>query len=141
MFSVSGLLRKKAERAKCAAQMRTLAVALGAYTQENKQWPQPPMSSLGSNEEKFWRWWFEVFEQPPYGIKRETWVCPTVLRESGITKTEDITKGSYLPTFFDANPRTPYQWGNQPWLVEVGSHEHAVKQGGSVTKLAGFADN
>ena len=66
MFSVSGLLRKKAERAKCAAQMRTLAVALGAYTQENKQWPQPPMSSLGSNEEKFWRWWFEVFEQPPY---------------------------------------------------------------------------
>lgn len=121
MFPLTGMLRKRAAKVKCVSNLKTLGVALNVYIQENSMWPQVPATAMTS-QEKMWEWWMKTFEQKPYEISRKTWVCPSVLAVSGITKDEDIKMGSYAPTMFDSSSASlPYQW-QQPWLVEDGDH-------------------
>ena len=118
-FPVYGLIRRKAEVAACAANMKTLFSALQVYTTDKGHWPQPPASALG-DEDKFWDFWIAVLAE--YGITEETWMCPTYKR---LSKEDDISKrkATYLPAGFDAvSALTPYRWGNQPWLIEIGDH-------------------
>jgi prepilin-type N-terminal cleavage/methylation domain-containing protein len=118
-FPVYGLIRRKAEAAACAANMKSLFSALQMHTTDKGYWPQPPASALG-NEDDFWNFWITVLAE--YDVTEETWMCPTYKRLSA----EDDSskrKATYLPTGFDAvSPLTPYRWGNQPWLVEIGDH-------------------
>ncbi len=140
---LSKMMRKRAERVKCMSQMTNLGVALGVYTTDNGHWPQIPVAFL-EDEEKFWKFWLGILEPPPYQISREMWLCPTVKREAGITRTEDITFGTYGPTLFDAGKSTPWKFGNQPWLMETGSHHrenggaHMLMPDGSIIEGAVF---
>lgn len=118
-FPVYGLIRRKAETAACAANMKSLFAGLQIYTTEKGHWPQPPASALG-DEDKFWDFWMTVLAE--YDITEETWMCPTYRRLSSEADLEK-RKATYLPTGFDAvNALTPYRWGNQPWLMEIGDH-------------------
>ena len=69
---------------------------------------------------------------------------PLATREAGITRTEDITYGTYGPTLFDAGKSTPWKFGNQPWLIETGSHHrenggpHMLMPDGSIIEGAAF---
>lgn len=118
-FSVYGLIRRKAEAAACAANMKSLFSALQVYTTDKGHWPQPPASALG-DEDKFWNFWITVLAE--YDVTEETWMCPTYKRLSS-EKDSRKRKATYLPTGFDkVNALTPYRWSNQPWLVEIGDH-------------------
>lgn len=118
MFTLTGGLRRRAEAAACMANMKTLFTALASYTTDNKHWPQPPESVLG-NEEDFWNFWIKVLE--PYGVSKETWMCPTYKRLTSDDE-EGIMRTTYTPTGFGASsPSVPYRW-NQPWLMEIGDH-------------------
>jgi len=142
MFPLTGMLRKRAERVKCMNQMRNLGTALGVYTTDNGHWPQIPTGML-ADEDKFWKWWLNVLAPKPYEIPADMWICPTVKREAGITRTEDITFGSYGPTLFDAGSSTPWKW-KQPWLIETGSHHrknggpHMLMSDGSIIEGAAW---
>jgi prepilin-type N-terminal cleavage/methylation domain-containing protein len=118
-FPLYGLIRRKAEQAACAANMKTLFAALQVYTTDKGHWPQPPASAL-ADEDRFWDFWTAALAE--YDITEEIWMCPTYKRLSSEADGEK-RKATYLPAGFDAvSPLTPYRWGNQPWLMEIGDH-------------------
>ena len=118
ILALSDMIRRKAEQAACAQNMRSLFAALSAYNVDNGHFPQAPEST---EEETFWDFWITTFEEE-YDIPRKTWICPTY-RRLNRTKDEEEMKGTYLPTRFSASSAlAAYRWGNQPWLVEIGDH-------------------
>ena len=113
----------KAEQAACAANMRTLFVAFSSHcTTHDNVWPQPPAAVM-ADEDKHMEWWVKVFDQPPYDIPEETWICPTYKRlEAG--KEGWKRKSSYIPALFPPSRGAPYRYKNQPWLMHIGDpHE------------------
>ncbi len=118
-FPLYGLIRRKAEQAACAANMKSLFAGLQVYTTDKGHWPQPPASAL-ADEDKFWDFWTTVLAE--YDITEDIWMCPTYKRLSSEADSAE-RKATYLPAGFDAvSPLTPYRWGNQPWLMEIGDH-------------------
>jgi prepilin-type N-terminal cleavage/methylation domain-containing protein len=108
--------RRKAEKAVCLSQMRTIHVALDNHIQDKNYWPQMPKGVFDSTEETdFWKWWILTLE--PYGAGESVWLCPSdkVRREA-----KEEYNGSYMPAQFDDHHFTPYRWAGQPWLVERG---------------------
>lgn len=122
VLALSKSMRNRAEKAACIANMKSIFTALAAYTNDNKHWPQPPGSAL-ADEELFWDFWITVLgEDTEYGVPEKTWVCPTYRRLSAGKDYIERTS-TYLPAGFDAvSAATPYRWGNQPWLMEIGNH-------------------
>ncbi len=106
-------------RVRCAANLRSLHVALAAYTLDQNHWPQNPYE-IG--DPGFDTWWMR--EMSRYQLGKSNWECPTFKRmqQEGVTEKEKDEKKMihYIPTPFDDGPRTPYKWPGQPWAVEVG---------------------
>ena len=107
----------RAQRTKCAVNLRNLYVALDADTRDQGHWPQCPYA-IG--EPEFDQWWLK--ELSHYNLSRASWECPTLqqLQEGGQAEKKDAKTIDYVPTPFDDQPRTPYKWATQPWAVEVG---------------------
>ncbi len=122
VLALSKSMRNRAEGAACIANMKSIFTALAAFTNDNKHWPQPPESAM-ADEELFWEFWITVLgEDTEYDVPEKTWVCPTYRRLAGGKDYVERTS-TYLPAGFDAvSSSTPYRWGNQPWLMEIGNH-------------------
>ncbi len=120
LFAITGTLRRKAEAAACAANMKSIFAALGTYTTDHGHWPQVP-EGIKLDEQKLTKWWIATLSE--YDISEDTWTCPTYKRLSSARAKSGETKLCYTPTQFDAaSALTPYKWGNQPWLMEIGDH-------------------
>lgn len=118
-FVVWERLPMQAEMPRCAANMRSLQVALAAYVQDVGHWPQEPVDELGNNEDAYEDWWIEALR--PYGAEESMWMCPTIKRLVTNKSKDGRPKVHYTPTMFDARPATPYRWPTQPWLIEIGN--------------------
>ena len=109
----------RAERTRCASNLRNLHVALAAYTLDQGRWPQCPFD-LGDHG--FDEWWLN--EMSRYKLGRANWECSTYKRLQASGEAEKPKEGEkmvhYVPTPFDDGARTPYKWPTQPWAVEVG---------------------
>lgn len=117
-ISYAGILNR-AERVACTGNLRALHAAFSGYTLDRGSWPQePPL--LGDEGSKFYGWL--TGELSPYGGGREAWICPTERRRQIESEGEKEFVGSYTPTMFDSGPQVPWQWENQPWLVERGDN-------------------
>ena len=107
-------LRDKAGKVVCAGHLRSLHCSLGAYLNDNEQWPQCPENLTPSDDDQFW-----IDTLKDYGASENTWKCPSLTQSIGNDTTSDAHKIHYTPTEFDDNPLTPRKWAAQPWLVEI----------------------
>lgn len=108
--------RERTYRINCAANLKTLYIAAGAYVQANSQWPQIRMVAGGSKD--YSKAWIEALK--PYGIAHVNWICPAAQRALGgpdFTKKETF-RVDYSAGTFDEHASTPYKWAKQPWFVE-----------------------
>ena len=110
----------QADATQCMANMRSLHSSIAAYVENKRQWPQPPdpLSEPG-NEDALEDWWIETLI--PYDATEKTWQCPSLGRILQRSKETQRPRTHYAPTPFDGNELTPYRWGTQPWLVEIGN--------------------
>lgn len=123
-FQAFEAMKKRAEKARCIGNLRTLHSAFDGYILEKNRWPQMPSEAINFDESQFFGWW--VKELVPYGAGQESWICLSdkVVKESeGSGST--FFAGSYVPTLFDTHQFSPFRW-NQPWLMERGAF-HAKK--------------
>jgi type II secretory pathway pseudopilin PulG len=107
---------KRAGEAACAANMRSINVALRGYLQDHKEvWPQGPGVEQGKPWEDFW-----LATLKPYGISAQTWTCRTIISSlaDGGAKKEDMPRIHYIPTMFSAEAGIANRWATQPWLLE-----------------------
>ncbi len=108
-------IRNRAERVSCTGNLRALHAAFSGYTLDKGTWPQEPVL-LGDDGARFYGWISD--ELSKYGGGREAWLCPTERRRQVEGEGEKEFVGSYTPTMFDKGPQLPWEWENQPWLVE-----------------------
>lgn len=118
-ISMAGF-RQRADAVGCMQHMKSIGIALNAYTQDHGYWPQFPISSASTDEGQTWKWWHDALE--PYQIHEGTWLCPTHQRQlrgdsSLANKAEDEHVSSYAPALFDKNDSDPFIYGT-PWLME-----------------------
>ncbi len=103
---------RKAQEARCMANMRNITVALRGYLQDHGNvWPQGPSPEAGVAWENFW-----LGVLRPYGITEKTWQCPTIVARSG----PDTPRVHYTPTLFPPRPGVADRWPTHPWLIERG---------------------
>ena len=121
-MSMSGF-RQRAEAVGCMQHMKSIGIALNAYTQDHGHWPQYPIHKADpSDENATWKWWHEALDEE-YQIHEDTWLCPTHKRQLGIGSNRegddrlDDYLSSYGPALFDDNDSAPYVHGT-PWLIE-----------------------
>jgi type II secretory pathway pseudopilin PulG len=108
-------MRNRAERVSCTSNLRALHAAFSTYTLDKGSWPQEP-PNLPDDSEKFYAWLSD--ELSKYGGDREAWVCPTERRRRIEDEGQKDFIGSYSPTMFEPGQQKPWEWENQPWLVE-----------------------
>jgi type II secretory pathway pseudopilin PulG len=114
-------IRARAQRFRCAGNLRNLAVAANQYIQQNGSWPQiPPTAGEDGSPEQFAEAWITALA--PFGPTRETWICPTMQNKLGNPdySTPDDARIDYMPTSFDEKPHSPHEWPRQPWFIEMG---------------------
>ncbi len=135
LFPISDALIRRAKKAKCISNMRTIHSGLLAYVSEKGHWPQMEEGKFDFTEEDFFKFW--IVETEPYGLSAETWICPldrVLERLNGEEKSEYYA--SYVVTRFDGKPGTPFRW-NQPWAIERGAFHgkgsHILMPDGSVS--------
>ena len=117
-----GSIRERAERVVCAGHLRSLHCSLGAYLNDNEQWPQCDDELSDTDREQFW-----LDTLKDYGAPEKVWQCPTMARSlasESNASSSGIKKIHYEPTAFDDNPMTPRRWSRMPWLVEKGDMHH-----------------
>ena len=119
-FPFYGWIRNKAEKAACAANMKSLFTAFNSYVVIEKHWPQPPVI-IRADPEKMMEFWMQTFAVPPYDLPEETWMCPTYKRLNAGQEGMEL-KSCYAVALFGKLPRDPYLYENQPWLMEIGDH-------------------
>ncbi|MDA0812369.1 MAG: type II secretion system protein [Verrucomicrobia bacterium] len=119
-MSMSGF-RQRADAVGCMQHMKSIGLALNAYTQDHGYWPQFPIETASPDDEnETWEWWYNTLE--PYQIHEGTWLCPTHKRQlrgssSLASEEEDDFVSSYGPALFDRNDSDPFVYGT-PWLIE-----------------------
>lgn len=114
------MMRGRAQRAQCAANLRSLYIGAELYVQQNGSWPQIPISDSETAEEDYAKAWIAALA--PFGPTQKTWICPTVqdlLQNPDLSNPENVRLDYYCTTF-DNKPTTPHQWPRQPWFAEVG---------------------
>ena len=111
-------VREKAEGIVCMGHLRGLHVALNAYVQDHKQWPQTPDDV--ADQTALAGWWIDTLA--PYNNSKNSWHCPTFDRryKANPAQFSDNPRIHYVPTQFDDKPLTPFRWSTMPWLIEIG---------------------
>lgn len=127
---------KRAKKARCMSNMRTIHTGLLGYVTDHGHWPQMEEGKVKFSEEEFFGFWIKATE--PYGLNQETWSCPMDRRNIGLPDEEKLEYyGSYVVTRFDDAPATPFRW-NQPWAMERGdlhgNGAHILLPDGSITE-------
>ena len=122
-------VRERVEKVICMSHLRSLHVSLGAYLNDNEQWPQFPKDSNGDDvdftpqqEDQFW---LDTLKE--YGAVGNVWKCPTMSRQLSYQSSAQDWEGSrldYDPATFDDNPTTPRRWPGQPWVMEKADMHH-----------------
>lgn len=141
---ISGV-RARAQRAQCAANLRSLYVATESFIQQNGSWPQISMSDSDSDELEYANAWIAALR--PFGPTQQTWICPTLQNLMGNPDLSNPANAriDYNATTFDDKPTTPHQWPRQPWFGEVGDlHGNGnlmVFADGSISDLKTVAAN
>lgn len=121
VFLLAGIskLRARAQRVRCANNLRNLSVAANLYLEQNNSWPQIRQNSASEPKEYAQAW---IDALAPFGVTRQTWICPTIqnLLNNPDYSTADTARIDYVATPFDDRPISPRQWRRQPWFVERG---------------------
>lgn len=121
IIPVVSKMRERAQRVKCANNLRNLSAAANLYVQQNGAWPQiGPAAAEGPTDEYAAAW---IAALAPFNARPETWICPTVqnlLGNPDFTQPDDM-RVDYIATPFDDKPTTPTQWPRQPWFIERGN--------------------
>ncbi len=126
--------KKRARKAKCISHLRSIHAGLFAYVSDHGHWPQMEEDRYDFTEDEFFGFWVRATE--PYGLNRETWICPADRSYLFLPKSERKKyAGSYVVTRFDKAPSTPFRW-NQPWAMERGDFHgkgaHMLMPDGSI---------
>lgn len=110
-------IRDRAGEAACIANMRSIAVGLRGYMQDNENvWPQGP----SVNEERPWEeFWLKVLQ--PYQIGPDTWQCPTLTSALASVPKENRPRLHYVPTMFGPKANDANRFSTHPWLMERSS--------------------
>ncbi len=127
-------LRDRVTKIVCAGHLRSLHCSLGAYLNDNEQWPQCPEDLTQSGEDQFW-----INALNDYGAPENVWKCPSIAQRMEKDTTPDAQKIHYTPTQFDENPLTPRKWASMPWLIEIsdvhGGGNLLIRTDGSVRTI------
>jgi len=103
---------RKAQEARCMANMRNIVVGLRGYLEDHDNvWPQGPPPSAGATWENFW-----IGALRPYGINERTWQCPGI----NAKLKQQAPKVHYTPTMFPPVRGIADRWATHPWLIERG---------------------
>ncbi len=138
-FPVFSQVRSRMERVNCTNNLRQLYVGALAYYQQYRRWPQVDPALLKSSNHAYDEAWIEAYL--PFGIPRQTWLCPTIQRGMG---SPDVTQPDnyrvdYIAMPYDSKPLSPAKWPFQPWFAERGNVHGTgnliVLANGSVTDL------
>jgi type II secretory pathway pseudopilin PulG len=139
LFPVISMMKSRAQRVQCTANLRSLYLAANFYVQQNGSWPQIAMSDSDTDEQDFANAWIAALA--PFGPTQKAWICPTIQDLLGNPDLSDPQNArvDYIPMTFDDKPTTPFEWPRQPWFAEVGDvHGHGnliVFADGSISDL------
>lgn len=114
-------LQSRGDKARCMANLRSLAVAVNLSVQDHGFWPQIDTHLLTTDKPKYALRW--IAELRPYGVTEVGWACPTVQRQMNDPDLNEPKNAriDYIPMPFDAKPRTAFKWSRHPWFVEASS--------------------
>jgi prepilin-type N-terminal cleavage/methylation domain-containing protein len=133
-------VRMRTDKAACMNNLRQLYVAATSYMEEYKRWPQVNPSLLQEGGRQYEDAWIEAFL--PFGINRNSWICPTTERDLGgpdYTQPNNY-RADYIAMPFDGKQITPYRWPFDPWFVERGNvHGNGnlmIQANGAVVELS-----
>jgi prepilin-type N-terminal cleavage/methylation domain-containing protein len=115
------MLRARAQRFQCTANLRSLYISADLFVQQNGSWPQIPRTSSATGSEDQAKAWIDALA--PFGASAKTWICPTM---QGLLGQPDYwnpenARIDYIPMSFDDKPTSPHQWPGQPWFLETGN--------------------
>jgi type II secretory pathway pseudopilin PulG len=119
LIPVISIMRARAQRVQCMANLRSLYVAAESYLQQNGTWPQIGDDDSDTAEQDYATAWIAALA--PFGPSQKTWVCPTIqerLKNPDLSKPENM-RVDYIATTFDDKPTTPHEWPRQPWFIET----------------------
>lgn len=119
LFPAFGSLRRRAQKAQCIGNLRSLFVATNAYIQQKGSWPQIDATQIKTRD--YDKAWIAALE--PFQVSRASWICPSIqegMLNPDISKPENA-RIDYIGTPFDANLATPHKWSTQPWFIERGA--------------------
>jgi type II secretory pathway pseudopilin PulG len=145
LFPAFSMMKSRAQRVQCTANLRNLHIAANLYVQQNGSWPQIAMSDSDSAEQDYANAWIAALA--PFGPTQKTWICPTIQELLGNPDLSDPqnVRIDYIATTFDDKAMTPFQWPRQPWFAEIGDvHGHGnliVFADGSISDLKTIAAN
>ena len=120
LIPVISMMKSRAQRVQCMANLRSLYAAAELYVQQNGSWPQIAMSDSDSAEEDYANAWIAMLA--PFGPTQKTWICPTIQELLGNPDLSDSSnvRVDYIAMSFDDKPITPHQWPQAPWFAETG---------------------
>jgi len=114
-------LQRRAERLSCTGNLRALHAAFSGYVLDRGGWPQEGADTVNDDGPLFYGWL--VGQVQSYGGDRELWICPSERRRGLAEVSDKEFVGSYVPTMFEPGQNKPFEWENQPWLIErVNNH-------------------
>ncbi|MEP7072347.1 MAG: type II secretion system protein, partial [Verrucomicrobiota bacterium] len=113
------MVRRRAQRIQCSANLRSLHVAAEQYLQDNNAWPQIGLDAeTDTGTEDHATAWIAALS--PYKIDKKQWICPAI--QKALHNPDYLSAGNervdYMAMPFDDKPMTPHQWPRQPWFVE-----------------------
>ena len=120
VIAAIGMMRARAQRITCMANLRSLSTAANVYVQQHGRWPQIPVGTADDATEAYAEAWITALA--PFGPTRQTWICPRIqnlLQNPDYSKPENA-RVDYIATPFDDKPTSPMEWPRQPWFVEAG---------------------
>ena len=111
-------VKNRVAKAKCAGNLRALHTGMAAYLVDKKSWPR--IDNRDMRNKRFSLQWVSILE--PYGVGRETWVCPTAQAKNHNPDLYDdeIFRIDYIPTPFGQQEIDPHRWTSHPWFIEKG---------------------
>ena len=146
-FQGYGVYIKKGEDGACKIKLRNWGVALNNYIVDKGTWPNEEVlydaNGKPPDEDVMWDWWYKEMggdgkDKPGYGISHDEWYCPTDLRkraqekkadeESGEKDTAVLKNPSYIPAKFSFGPYKPFEYANQPWIIERAGHDEGMNK-------------
>lgn len=112
-------LRARAQRVRCATNLRNLGVAGNLYIDQHGSWPQIKQSRDSDPKEHAQAW---IDALAPFGATRQTWICPEIqnLLKNPDFATAETARVDYMATPFDDKTISPREWARQPWFIERG---------------------